>query len=108
MNAHRCCHISSTGNGRKMFAAQNAPDGTKPPSFLRRCRDIAEWIIPGAILVLLPKCPLCLAAYIALVTGVGLSMSTLMYLRTTLVVLCVASLLCLATRSIQRARSQKA
>jgi hypothetical protein len=105
--ARRCCGVTVTDKDRGSLATQTRHDNLKPPTFLRRCFDIAEWIIPGAILALLPKCPLCLAAYLALITGVGFSMSTLMYLRMTLLTLCTASLLYLAVRSIRRARQSK-
>lgn len=91
MSAHHCC--------------KGASDRMRPRrSIAGRSLDIAGWIIPGAVLALLPKCPACLAAYITIGTGIGLSMSTAAYLRMSLLVVCVASLLYLATRLAWRFR----
>ena len=40
----------------------------------------------------MPKCPLCVAAYVAIFTGIGLSLPVANFVRTTLIVLCAASL----------------
>ncbi|SIN74808.1 hypothetical protein SAMN05444166_0614 [Singulisphaera sp. GP187] len=78
MNAHGCCELGSHGSVRKTLA--------------QRCLASIGWIVPGAILAFLPKCPACLAAYVAIGTGVGLSVSTATSLRMVLLIVCVGSL----------------
>ena len=75
------------------------------PSLLGRGVAAAKWIAPSALLVLLPKCPLCLVAYIALVTGIGVSVTTAAYLRYGLVVWCIGSLLYLIATIMRRSNA---
>jgi hypothetical protein len=72
-----------------------------PPSFLRRSLDLTAKVIPVAILAVLPKCPACLAAYVALGTGIGLSLTAATYLRLSLIVACLASLIFFAVKIIR-------
>jgi hypothetical protein len=68
----------------------------------RRCCDVAGTVAPAAVLVLLPKCPACVAAYLAIGTGIGVTVSTAAYLRTMLLVVCVACLAYVAARHVLR------
>jgi hypothetical protein len=76
-----------------MSACCAAADERKTPNWSRRARKILAWVVPSAVLVSVPKCPACLAAYVTLWTGLGLSLSVAKYLRWVLLLVCVASLL---------------
>jgi hypothetical protein len=58
-----------------------------------------KWIVPAAVLVLMPKCPLCLVAYIALATGVGVSLGVAAWIRGSLLAICIAALAYLFVRA---------
>lgn len=73
----------------------------------RRGAGIAGWLVPGATLALLPKCPACVAAYVAVATGVGISFSAAAYVRTSLVIVSVAVLAIVVVRFGLRRLLQK-
>lgn len=72
------------------------------PSHWRRVSEIVGWIAPSATLVLLPKCPVCVAMYVALVSGVGISVASAAKVRMLLLILCVAILGCQAVWRLGR------
>jgi hypothetical protein len=72
---------------------------------VRTAREVLSWALPSAILVSVPKCPACLAAYVALWTGLGLSFSAAANLRWLLMFFCVAALLCLVVERLSRIRA---
>jgi hypothetical protein len=102
MKDHGCCTVAASGSGRQTIAIRNSDGNQQTHKFVRRFLGVAEWLIPAAIVALLPKCPACLAAYVAIGTGVGLSVSSATYLRTGLLILCLASLLYLAAKGLRR------
>ena len=101
MKAQCRCADSSGCSDSKRLAARTA-DGYSRAPFAGRCLNVAGSLLPSAILAVLPKCPVCLAAYVAIGTGVGLSASTTTYLRLLLEVLCLASLSYFASRLVRR------
>ncbi|HVW79061.1 MAG TPA: hypothetical protein VHB45_15710 [Alloacidobacterium sp.] len=82
MSAHACCRPKAAA-GRRFW------------------RRASGGVLPGVLLILIPKCPMCIAAYITLVTGVGVSVSTAAYLRLGMIGLCIAALVFLAMRSLK-------
>jgi hypothetical protein len=90
VRTNRCCQ-SAAGKRSVTVTTVRSP-------FARRCHHIAGWILPAGGLVLLPKCPACVAAYVAIVTGVGISVSAATYLRMLLLTICIASIAYFAAR----------
>ena len=104
-------------NGDRMLASSS--QGERKPGMMSCCKvqtgrrlkhrwwqGTSGCVGSGALLVLLPKCPMCIAAYLTLWTGAGLAMPVATYLRPMLAILFLASALLLAVRwAAVRARS---
>lgn len=65
---------------------------------------VLPWFVPAVAWLLIPKCPACFAAWLALASGVGVSAATASHLRSALVVVSVASALYVLTRLLLRVR----
>jgi hypothetical protein len=102
MNTRCCGEIALSDSHSRPFGSPATRGAPNPPTFARRCLDIASWFVPSAILTLLPKCPACLAAYVAIGTGVGLSFSAATQVRASLMMLCIALLLHFGVRALGR------
>jgi hypothetical protein len=75
----------------------------------RRGGEVAGWVVPTAMLSVIPKCPACVAAYVAMATGLGISLPAAGHLRTSLIVVCVAALVFVTTRlAVRLLRSRRA
>jgi hypothetical protein len=92
LNTHPCCHIATRGRN----VAQ------RTVSRWRRGGEAVGWVVPGAALALMPKCPACLAAYVAAATGLGLSFSTAAHLRMSLLIVSVTALVYLVVKRAGR------
>lgn len=90
MTPSRCC----LGNPGAGHAARQQRTG------LGRVSEACGWIVPGALLALLPKCPMCLAAYVALGTGITLSGSSAHLLLRTVTALCLGTLALFLVRRV--------
>lgn len=52
-----------------------------------------SWFVPSTLLVMLPKCPLCIVAYIAAITGISISVSTAASGRLVVMASCIGLLI---------------
>jgi hypothetical protein len=66
--------------------------GRAPHPLARRLSKATTSVLPGALLMLLPKCPLCLAAWVTVATGVSFSAAGAAWLRASVVLLWVGAL----------------
>lgn len=83
-----CCHDR---------AGVQAPEQLR----IRATRRAISWIVPGVLLAVMPKCPVCVAAYVTLLTGCGISLATASSLRWLAISACVLSLLFVATKRLR-------
>jgi hypothetical protein len=93
--------IGSGSDADRSSPMENWPAPSRGRShFVRRFLDFIGWILPTAILALIPKCPVCVAGYAVIGTSVGFSLSRTAQLRLAIIVLCVLSLVYLGSKSI--------
>ena len=102
MSIHDCCAAAASDARCEAGRTWTTDESQQSLTFVRWCLNLGEWLVPSAILVLLPKCPACLAAYIVMGTGIGLSLSTAHALQLLLIILCLASLAYLTARHWHR------
>jgi len=91
VNSLHCCEWKSRAGD----------DERQPTTGRRHARGVAGLILPGALLALMPKCPMCLAAYVAFCTGFTMSGSSAHILMRSLTALCLGTLgLCVVRRVV--------
>jgi hypothetical protein len=96
------CPFCNPDESQSLDQKTAAPD---KPGLARRLGRGLQWLFPAALLALMPKCPLCVVAYFALFTGVGISVSTARWLQVLMLLLCLGSFSYLAVRLLRRRTS---
>jgi hypothetical protein len=88
------------------MVAQCCAGGGPSRRLARRIYGAAASILPGAVLVLLPKCPLCLAAWLTVATGIAVPAAAVAPVRGLIVVFWIAAV-GLGTTQIVRRRARR-
>lgn len=91
MKRPSCCRVASLAN-----------PSCRPAIPSRRTTRSVGFLASSAVLFLMPKCPACVAAYVALATGLSISTRSASRLQSALVILCCAMLLFTVQRAIVR------
>ena len=95
MKAYHCCQLQPQ-------AGDHAP---RPASWWRHGGEVAKWLLPGIALALLPKCPVCVVAYVALGTGLVMAPASANLLLRAVTAICVGALtFCLLRRMLKHLR----
>jgi len=97
MNSLHCCQRKSPAGD----------DVSQEKTWLRRAKGVGGLIFPGALLALMPKCPMCLAAYVAFCTGFTISGSSAQTLMRSLTALCIGTLALCVVRRVVSCRHNK-
>lgn len=90
----RCCSRENA-----LDAPRAAPPEPHHRTWPSRARTALAWALPITTLALIPKCPACIAAYMLLFTGIGVSLPAAGAIRTALTTLCVIAIAWLLVRA---------
>lgn len=93
-----CCTTKLSAPPRRAHAHSHA-------SLYRRLAAALQWAIPLTTLALIPKCPACIAGFILLFTGLGLSFPAAATIRWTIITLCILTILTLTIRWLLHLRA---
>ena len=58
-----------------------------------------SWFVPSTLLVMLPKCPLCIVVYFAAITGISISVSTAAGARLVVMASCIVLVIWMIVRT---------
>lgn len=101
-----CCSAAGSADSG---SSHKAADGkAHPPQVARQRFAWAKCSLPAIVLALLPKCPACFAAYLALATGISLSVAAASVLRTLLIGACVVALIWVFVSALRSAWRERA
>jgi hypothetical protein len=106
MKGPTCCFTAASA-ARSIWP--KAADGKAHSPRVARPRF--AWVkcsLPALILALLPKCPACLAAYVALGTGISLSVAAASIFRTLLIIACMVTLAWVFVSTLRSAVRERA
>ncbi len=84
------------------YCCRERPRRASPARRGLNVANVAGYAVPAAVLAFLPKCPLCITAYLAIGTGLGITVSTAAHLRTLLLVPCVVCLVFMTAKQAVR------
>ncbi|WP_345737160.1 hypothetical protein [Prosthecobacter algae] len=73
-----------------------------PGTSKRRVTQVTGFLFSSVTLILMPKCPVCMAAYVALITGISVSTAVASHLRLGLLIVCLSVLACLALKGLTK------
>jgi hypothetical protein len=108
MSTFNCCSGRAARIARCNTPTQSAapvesaaPENNQPDGFFKRTGRYLKPLLPAFLLAIIPKCPFCLAAYVALGTGIGLSVTSARFLHISLLCAGVIPLSLFAAKHIR-------
>jgi hypothetical protein len=80
---------------------KDSSDSVVGRSWVRAAGRLVSWIMPSVVLAAMPKCPICLAAYVAIFTGFGISLAAAKFAWWSVAIGCLAVLIYLAATTLR-------
>jgi TRAP-type mannitol/chloroaromatic compound transport system permease small subunit len=97
-----CCNDDGQSPVEKADASAWTSALSRKGTLWQRIVTLVQWCLPVVTLALVPKCPVCMAAYVLLFTGVGLSLAVASTIRWMMIALSIIALAFLLLRGLRR------